>query len=151
MYFRPFARERKDIWATSSLFKWKQIRTWLSCYVQNIYATLCWCWLKSLPSSTCLNVRKIIHLTLPPLPSSSTVKPTDLDGIYIAYNNEIDLTWWQCHITRNIAMPGRKCECEWERWEDVMRSYDTRVQFAVMGKTFIYVNCIVKRDLFLMV
>lgn len=47
------------------------------------------------------------------------LKPSHLEGIYVVYNNEIDLTWWQCHVWGE----------SWRQDDDekvVMLSTDTR-------------------------
>lgn len=72
-------------------------------------------------------MREIIHLAPERLARRRTsiripaFKPTDLDGIYVVYNNEIDLTWWQCHITKYCRVL-RKIKGE---TEGVMLSHDT--------------------------
>lgn len=42
------------------------------------------------------------YLRVPPrnerLRRALPLKPSHLEGIYVVYNNEIDLTWWQCHV-----------------------------------------------------
>lgn len=87
---------------------------------------------------------------------------SDLGGSYVVYNNEIDLTWWQCHITKYCHSFRHDCRAWEERksgdgktlshWYDSLVSVSSAISLRnheSRGKTFIYVECIVgKRFIF---